>query len=118
MQASLRMTCKMTLLLMLSLSLGSPLFAQKYLDKAGTVRFFSSAPLEDIEAESKHLSSVIDAAKEELAAVVQMTTFQFDKSLMQEHFNENYIESDKYPKATFKGKLNDFNTLSKEIVST
>lgn len=87
--------------------------AQKYIDKAGTIAFFSSAPLEDIKAASKQASSVIDASTQELVALVMMKSFVFDKSLMQEHFNENYIESDKYPKATFKGKLAGFDQLAK-----
>lgn len=87
--------------------------AQKYLDKAGIVTFFSTAPLEDIKAESKLVSSVIDATTQDLVALVMMKSFVFPNSLMQEHFNENYIESDLYPKATFKGKLNGFDKLAK-----
>jgi len=87
--------------------------AQKYVDKAGSVKFFSTAPLEDIEAKSTQVSSVIDASTQEIVALVMMRSFVFPNSLMQEHFNENYIESELYPKATFKGKLTDFNKLAK-----
>lgn len=77
----------------------------KYIDRSGNASFFSSAPLEDIKAETGQAVSVIDTGTGQIAASMLMRSFNFRKSLMQEHFNENYIESDKYPKATFKGKI-------------
>ena len=71
----------------------------------GEVSFFSSAPLEDILATSKQVNSFINIVTGEIAFFIPMRSFQFDKSLMQEHFNEKYVESDKYPNATYKGKL-------------
>jgi polyisoprenoid-binding protein YceI len=71
--------------------------------RTGYASFFSDAPLEDIKAENKQLYAVIDVAKKELAFVVLMKGFQFKKELMQTHFNSNYVESDKYPKASFDG---------------
>ena len=78
---------------------------QKYLTKEGHISFFSEAPLEDIEAHNKSVTSIIDLEKSTLGAVVPIKEFQFEKSLMQEHFNENYLESDKYPKAKLSAKF-------------
>ncbi len=79
--------------------------AQKYVSQESFIKFFSTAPLEDIEATNETARSVIDLGKGELAFVVTIKDFQFEKSLMQEHFNENYLESEKYPKSTFKAKI-------------
>ena len=79
----------------------------KYIDRAGKVTFFSSAPMEDIEAHNQQAVSVFDAATGELVASMLMRSFNFKKALMEEHFNENYVESHKYPKATFKGKISN-----------
>jgi hypothetical protein len=79
--------------------------AQKYLTKNGTIRFYSDAPLEKIEAQSRQVNSALDAASGSLVFKVLMKSFEFQKALMQEHFNENYVESDKYPTATFAGKV-------------
>lgn len=84
-----------------------------YSCKSGTISFFSEAPLENIEAKSKNAVAVLNASKNEIVFSVQIKSFQFDKSLMQEHFNENYMESDKFPKAEFKGKFNETVDLSK-----
>lgn len=73
----------------------------------GNVTFFSKAPLENIEARNAKAQSVINTATGEIAVKVPVKSFVFDNGLMQEHFNENYLESDKYPFATFKGKINE-----------
>jgi polyisoprenoid-binding protein YceI len=72
-----------------------------------TLSFFSHAPLEDISAESKAGVSALDLDSKSIYFKVEINTFEFRKSLMQEHFNENYMESHKYPFAEFKGKLKD-----------
>ena len=76
---------------------------QLYMTRTGYVSFFSHASLEDIKAENKQLYAVINVEKKELAFIVLMKGFEFKKELMQTHFNSNYIESDKYPKANFTG---------------
>lgn len=76
---------------------------EKYMTKEGHIKFFSSALVEDIEADNHKVQSIIDIAKKEVVISITMHDFQFEKSLMQEHFNENYVESEKFPKATFKG---------------
>ncbi|MCP2044406.1 YceI family protein [Pontibacter sp. HSC-36F09] len=83
----------------------------RYFTKTGHIWFFSDAPLEDIEAHNKKVVSVIDMSTGEMVFSVPMKEFQFRKSLMQTHFNENYVESDKYPKATFKGKITNMETV-------
>lgn len=78
-----------------------------YACKNVKVSLFSSAPLEDIQASTSTGTSVYNPATGDLAFSVSIRSFQFPKSLMQEHFNENYMESDKYPKASFKGKIKE-----------
>ncbi len=82
--------------------------AQKYKSVKSYVRFFSSAPLEDIEAVNKEGTSLFNLETSQIAFSIPIKGFQFEKSLMQEHFNENYLESDKYPTATFQGKISGF----------
>ena len=77
----------------------------KYFTRNGYIKFYSHAPMEDIEAHNRQVTSFLDTDNGELVFSVLMKSFQFEKALMQEHFNENYVESDKYPKATFKGKI-------------
>lgn len=79
--------------------------AQKYICKNGNTTFFSETPVENIEALSTESSSAYDSKTGEMVIVIPIKSFKFEKSLMQEHFNENYLESDKYPKAFFKGKI-------------
>jgi polyisoprenoid-binding protein YceI len=80
----------------------------RFLTKSGKITFFSSSPVEDIKAENNQVLSIVDNSNGNMAISILMKSFQFDKALMQEHFNENYVESDKFPKATFKGKIQDF----------
>lgn len=79
--------------------------AQKYFTRDGSVSFSSDAPLEKIEAQNSKATSVIDISSGRMEFAILIKAFQFEKALMQEHFNENYMESDKYPKATFKGNI-------------
>jgi hypothetical protein len=77
----------------------------KYFTKTGSIQFYSKAPMEDIEAKNKTVAAILDTKTGALQFSVLMKGFEFPKALMQEHFNENYIESDKYPKAEFKGSV-------------
>ncbi len=79
----------------------------KYFTRNATVVFFSSAPMEDITAENFNATAVIDTETGAMEFSVLMKSFNFKKALMQEHFNENYVESDKFPKALFKSKLSN-----------
>lgn len=82
-------------------------FGQKYMTRTGKVSFFSSTSLENIEAVNNEMACALDASSGALAFQVPVKSFRFQNALMQEHFNENYIESDKYPKAEFKGKISN-----------
>lgn len=79
-----------------------------------TISFFSSAPLEDIEGISKAGSSAINLKDGAILFKVKNTSFQFKKKLMQEHFNETYMESDKHPLSEFKGKIDDPDKLTQD----
>jgi polyisoprenoid-binding protein YceI len=81
-------------------------FAQdKFYTKTGKITFYSKAPLEEIEGKNKTVTAVLDSKSGALQFAVQMKGFEFEKQLMQQHFNENYVESDKYPRAEFKGNI-------------
>ncbi len=95
---------RIALILGLFLTLGAN--AQKYKATESHIRFFSDAPIEDIEAINKDASSVMDLETGNMVFSVPIKSFTFEKSLMQEHFNENYLESDKYPKCLFLGTMN------------
>lgn len=79
--------------------------AQKWKSNKSHIKFFSDAVLEDIEAINEKGTSIVDLESGDIVFSIPIKQFQFDKSLMQEHFNENYLESDKYPKCTFSGKI-------------
>lgn len=84
---------------------------EKYLTKQGYTSFFSSSPVEDIKADNHQVLSIIDTSNGAIAISILMKSFMFEKSLMQEHFNENYVESDQFPKAIFKGQILNFEAL-------
>jgi polyisoprenoid-binding protein YceI len=77
----------------------------KYFTRAGHVNFFSSTPMEDIKADNHKATSIMDTGTGDIEFSMLIMAFEFEKALMQEHFNENYMESEKFPKATFKGKI-------------
>ena len=85
-----------------------------YICKNARITLFSSAPIEDIKASTSTGASVYNASTGELAFSLSISSFQFEKSLMQEHFNSDYMESDKFPKATFKGKIQEQVDISKD----
>ena len=103
---------KNIIVIYMALLISNSLVAQdKFITQTGYTKFFSSAPLEDIEAHNNKVQSVIDFAKQEVVVSMDMQAFEFDKSLMREHFNENYVESEKFPKAIFKGTFTNGNTI-------
>ncbi len=79
--------------------------AQKYMTKAGTIVFSSDTPIEKIKAVNHQVNSALDFANGNFVFKVLIRGFEFEKALMQEHFNENYMESDKFPNSTFSGKI-------------
>lgn len=93
----------------------SAVFSQPvYSAKGGQASFFSKSPMEDIDAVSNSVNSFINTSNREVVFIIPMTSFKFAKALMQEHFNEKYVESDKYPTATYKGIINEPLDFSKD----
>jgi polyisoprenoid-binding protein YceI len=88
--------------------------AQLFSTTTGKVSFFSKTPFENIEAESKTVLSVMNVTTNEIAIMITNTSFSFPNKLMEEHFNEKYVESEKFPKSSFKGKINEAVDLSKD----
>ncbi len=84
----------------------------KYFTRTGSIDFFSSTALENIEASNSQVSSMLDSGSGDLVFAVLIKAFHFEKALMQEHFNEKYLESDKFPKASFKGKIKNLDTIN------
>ena len=87
--------------------------AQRFITKTGHIKFYSDSPLEKIEAHNRQVNAALDATTGDFVFRVLMKSFEFEKALMQEHYNENYVESDKFPNATFLGKvtnIKDVNT--------
>src|SRR5262245_31920938 len=77
----------------------------RYFTKTGKVSFYSKATLENIEAHNRSVTGVIDTKSGNVQFAVPMKGFEFAKALMQEHFNEDYLETTKFPKAEFKGQI-------------
>jgi polyisoprenoid-binding protein YceI len=98
---------KKNLIVLLALLMSaSATFAQdKFFTKTGKIEFFSKSSMEDIAAKNKTVTAVIDSKSGAIQFAVQMKGFEFEKKLMQEHFNENYVESSKFPKGEFKGTI-------------
>ncbi|MDB5222347.1 MAG: YceI family protein [Chitinophagaceae bacterium] len=86
--------------------------AQTYITRNGRVTFFSKAPIENIEANNNEVTSFLDTQKGEVAFVALIKSFKFQKALMEEHFNENYMESNTFPKANFKGTITDLSKIN------
>jgi len=81
--------------------------AQKFMTKNGFISFYSHTPMEDIKADNNQVVGILDISTGEMVFQALIKSFHFDRALMEEHFNENYMESDKIPKSIFKGKITD-----------
>jgi polyisoprenoid-binding protein YceI len=86
--------------------------AQLYVTQSGIVSFFSKTVMENIDATNKQVKTILNT-KGDLVFLIANTEFNFPNKLMQEHFNEKYIESEKYPQSAFKGKINEAFDLTK-----
>ena len=93
-------------------AVGFSMAQEMYFTKNGHVDFFSSTPMEDIKADNNKVTSVLNVTNGDIEFSMLIMAFQFEKSLMQEHFNENYMESSTYPKSTFKGKITNFDAIN------
>ena len=98
-----------SLILMARMSLAQDV----YICKNALFSFFSSAPVEDIQASSKFGASALNIKTGEIYFKIHINTFEFHSKLMQEHFNEDYLESDKFPFAEFKGKIDQVADMQK-----
>ena len=97
------------LLLLLSFTVNAQ---GKFYTKSGKISFFSSTPLEDIAAINKSAVSLLDTKTGDLQFAALIKGFEFKKALMQEHFNKSYLESNKFPKAEFKGQITNNNEIN------
>ena len=88
-----------------------------YMTNTGKVTFYSKAPLEDIEATSNKANCIVNTSNGEVLSIIAIRTFKFAKALMEEHFNEKYVESEKFPKSTFKGTINEAINWSRDTVA-
>lgn len=97
---------RLSVIITASLITTSSLLAQdKFFTKSGRINFVSKAPVENINGNHKSVTCVLDTKTGNVQFAVLMKGFEFEKALMQEHFNENYVESHKFPKAEFKGQV-------------
>ena len=103
---------KITLILFVFLAIAIQSNAQKYITKNGNITFYSDGSLEKIEARNNQVNSALNTETGDFVFKVLMKSFVFEKALMQEHFNENYVESDKFPNAMFKGKVTNIKDIT------
>lgn len=97
--------------------IGNVIFSQKMITRSGEVKFEASMPaFEEIAGTNNTVSCILDEATGDFVALALIKSFKFKAPLMEEHFNENYMESTKFPKATFKGKILNFD--AKKLSST
>lgn len=96
----------LALIFIISSSIASE--TNEYIERQGQITFFSYTSVENIQATNNQVLSLFNPETQEIAVSILMRAFVFKKSLMREHFNESYIESDLYPKATFSGQIMGF----------
>lgn len=82
---------------------------QRYFAEKSVITFFSDGVVEDISATNQKVTSIFDVVDGEIAYLMSIKDFQFPNKTMQVHFNEKYLESEKYPKSSFQGKITGFN---------
>jgi hypothetical protein len=85
--------------------------AQKYMTKNGFIGFYSVTPMEEIKADNNQVAGVLDTGTGEMVFQVLIKSFRFERALMEEHFNENYLESEKFPKSILKGKISNLSAV-------
>jgi len=105
-------------ILVIILALPHMAFSQKLVSRNGHIWFYSHTPIEDIEAHNRQVVSILDPSTGDIAFNLLIRSFEFRKALMQEHFNENFMESDKYPKSTFEGKITNLDKIDFKMDGT
>jgi len=102
----------MLMVVALSGLIGIESFSQGlYMTRNGKVSFFSRTPMENIEAVNNEVSSILNLETGEVVFAILVKSFHFERALMEEHFNENYMESAKLPKSTFQGKITNLSSI-------
>lgn len=96
-------------IILLILGVATVVHAQKYKIVKSEIVFFSEAPIEDITAINHDAIGIFNSDNNEIAIIVPVAKFEFDKELMKEHFNEKYMESEKFPRISFSGKVKGYN---------
>ena len=98
--------------LFVALLIGSTMFSQKMITRSGEIKFDATVPgaMDEVIGTNKTVSAIFDKSTKELVVLGLVKSFKFKSALMEEHFNENYMESDKLPKASFKGKILNYDT--------
>ena len=91
--------------LIIALMVSVTVYGQNFVTKNGHIKFYSETPIETIEAHNHAVNSALNTVSGDFVFKVLIKSFEFEKALMQEHFNENYMESDTYPNAMFKGQI-------------
>jgi len=99
------------LISLLVFTFGSGLYAQKLITKEGKIEILSKTPLFTIEAVNNKVASILNTKTGDLVVSTLVRSFKFREALVEEHFNENYMESEKYPKAVFVGKIVNYHTI-------
>ena len=94
------------------LSIAFAVNAQKYMTKNGYIGFFSHTPMEDIKGDNNQVAGVLDISTGDMVFQALIKSFHFERALMEEHFNENYMESEKFPKSGFKGKITNLSSVN------
>jgi hypothetical protein len=90
------------------LFISANIYGQEYMTRSGYIWFYSQTPVEDIKAHNRQVACILNTETGEVGVTLLMKSFEFKKALMQRDFNRQYVESDKYPKATLEGKITDF----------
>jgi hypothetical protein len=103
---------KRLILLWLFLNVIFAVNAQKYMTKNGFIGIYSHTPMEDIKGDNNQVAGVLDISTGEMVFQALIKSFHFERALMEEHFNENYMESEKFPKSSFKGKITNLSSVN------
>lgn len=101
---------KRIVVLFIALLIGSTMFSQKMITRSGEIKFDATVPgaMDEVIGTNKTVSAIFDKSTTDLVVLGLVKSFKFKSPLMEEHFNENYMESDKLPKAIFKGKVMNY----------
>jgi polyisoprenoid-binding protein YceI len=102
------MRIKILVLAVLFSGIFTAVSAQKYITKTGKIEIFSETPVFVIDGVNKKVASILNIENGDVVASTLVRSFRFEEALVEEHFNENYLEPNKFPKSIFKGKIADF----------